>query len=51
VLRCGNLDEARAVVAEDPLVRSGALEATVAPWDLVGLDLRLVDPGLAIGEE
>jgi uncharacterized protein YciI len=49
VLRCGSLAEARAVVAEDPLVTSGAVTATVAPWDLVGIDPRLVDPDLVVG--
>jgi hypothetical protein len=51
VLRCDTLDEARAVVAEDPLVSSGAFTPSIAPWDLVGVDLRLVDADLAIGEE
>jgi uncharacterized protein YciI len=49
VLRCSSLAEARAVVDEDPLVRSGSVTATVAPWDLVGIDLRLVDSDLALG--
>ncbi|WP_344688146.1 hypothetical protein [Blastococcus jejuensis] len=49
VLRCDSLAAARAVVAEDPLVSSGAMTATVTAWDLVGVDLRLVEPDLVVG--
>ncbi|TFV67504.1 UNVERIFIED_ORG: hypothetical protein E4P37_02590 [Bacillus sp. AZ43] len=48
VLRCDSLDEARAVVATDPLVSSGACAATVAPWQLIGVDPRLIDPDLVV---
>ncbi|MGY1836263.1 YciI family protein [Blastococcus sp. SYSU DS0510] len=50
VLRCASLDEARDVVAADPLVTSGACTAAVTPWDLVGVDLRLVDPDLVVDD-
>ena len=46
VVRCGSLEEARSLVAEDPLVVSGTCTAAVVPWHLVGVDLRLVDPDL-----
>jgi uncharacterized protein YciI len=49
VLRCGDLAEAEAVVATDPLVASGACEATVVGWDLVGVNLNAIDPYLASG--
>ncbi|MGY1803818.1 hypothetical protein ACI78T_11110 [Blastococcus sp. SYSU D00922] len=48
VLRCDSLDVARAVVATDPLVASGTVTASVAPWDLVGIDPDLVDPALVV---
>jgi uncharacterized protein YciI len=50
VLRCGSLADARAVVAEDPLVRSGAMTATISGWELLGVDVRLIDPGLVVGD-
>ena len=37
-------------MAEDPLVSSGAVTATVAMWDLVGVDPRLIDPDLVLGD-
>jgi uncharacterized protein YciI len=46
VLRCADLDEARAIVAGDPLVASGADEASVMAWDLVGINLAAIDPDL-----
>ncbi|MCF6746342.1 hypothetical protein E9529_19105 [Blastococcus sp. KM273128] len=50
VLRCGSPAEAQDVVAADPLVASGARTATVTRWDLVGVDLRLVDPDLVVDD-
>lgn len=49
VLRCASLDEARSIVARDPLVASGAATAAVARWDLVGIDLAAIDVDIAIG--
>ena len=49
VLRCGSLADARAITASDPLVSSGAFDASVAAWDLVAIDPRLVDPDLVVG--
>jgi hypothetical protein len=50
VLRCASLDEARSVVATDPLVSSGACTAAIAAWKLVGIDPRLINPALVPGE-
>jgi uncharacterized protein YciI len=46
VLRCSDIDEARAVVATDPLVVAGAAVATVTRWDLVGIDVDAIDDEL-----
>jgi hypothetical protein len=51
VLRCDSLDDARAVVATDPLVASGACAATLARWDLAGIDRRLIDPDLVVVDD
>jgi hypothetical protein len=50
VLRCRSLAKARAVVAGDPLVSSGTVSATVTEWGLVGIDPRVIDPGLALAD-
>jgi hypothetical protein len=49
VLRCASLDEAWAIVAQDPLVTSGAATAAVVRWNVVGIDLAAIDSELAIG--
>ena len=46
VLRCRDIDEARAVVATDPLVAARAVVATVTRWDLVGINLDAIDDDL-----
>ena len=46
VLRCSDIDEARAVVATDPLVVAGAAMATVTRWDLVGINVDAIDDEL-----
>ena len=46
VLRCSEIDEARAVVATDPLVVAGAAMATVTRWDLVGINVDAIDDEL-----
>ncbi|WP_324276797.1 hypothetical protein [Blastococcus brunescens] len=38
------------MVTEDPLVSSGAMTATVLEWELVGVDVRLIDPALVVGD-
>jgi hypothetical protein len=48
VLRCSGVEEAEAIVADDPLVRSGAFRAECIEWRLVGIDLDVVDPGLVV---
>jgi hypothetical protein len=46
VLRCAEKAEADRIVATDPLVTSGAATATVTEWQLVGVNLRAIDPDL-----
>jgi uncharacterized protein YciI len=46
VLRCESVEDAEAVVAEDPLVRAGAARQECVEWRLVGIDPDLVDPEL-----
>ena len=50
VLRCDSLADARDVVADDPLVSSGTVTATVLPWELVGVDLQMIDPAVVVGD-
>jgi hypothetical protein len=50
VLRCTSLDHARSVVATDPLVSSRAFDAAVTAWDLVGVDPRVIEPEILLGE-
>jgi hypothetical protein len=42
LLRCDGPGTADEIVAEDPYVTSGACEAVVTEWDLVGIDSDLV---------
>jgi hypothetical protein len=42
LLSCDSLDTAGEIIAEDPYVTSGACEAVVTEWDLVGLDGDLI---------
>lgn len=46
VLRCTDLAEARALVATDPLVSTGAARPTLTAWDLVGINPAAIDPAL-----
>lgn len=48
VLRCADRAEVDAVVATDPLVTSGAYLPAVVSWDLVGINLGAIDPGLTL---
>src|SRR5437868_2761247 len=50
VVVAGDESEAESLIAADPLVSSGAAAATVVPWDLVAVNLRVVPPELALGE-
>jgi hypothetical protein len=47
VLRCHDTTEATRIVAEDPLVASGACDPFVATWDLVGINTSAIDRHLA----
>jgi uncharacterized protein YciI len=48
VLRCDSMDDARAIVATDPLVTSGQVSATIHGWRLVGVNTDAIDDGLII---
>jgi uncharacterized protein YciI len=43
VLSCESLDEARAIAATDPLIRSHAVRCEVIEWELVGVNPGAVD--------
>jgi uncharacterized protein YciI len=43
VLRCGGLEEAEAIAAEDPLVAHGVVHAECVEWELVGIDSNTID--------
>jgi uncharacterized protein YciI len=48
VVRCASLAEARAYVAADPLVVSGAAQPIVTRWDLVGVNIAAIEDDLII---
>lgn len=43
VLRCGSLEEARAIAGEDPLIVHGVVRAECLEWELVGIDPDAID--------
>jgi uncharacterized protein YciI len=49
ILRCASLAEARAHVAADPLVVSGAAQPIVTRWNLVGVNTAAIEEDLIIG--
>lgn len=51
VLSCGSLDEARAIVATDPLITDAGVTATVTPWELVAVNPAAVSPELVVTPE
>ena len=51
VLSCASLDEARDLVARDPLVSSGCMLADVVEWQLVGVNPTAVEPELLLGPD
>lgn len=48
VLSCGSLDEARAIVATDPLVTEGRAATSITPWELVAINIAAVRPDLVV---
>lgn len=48
VLRVDSLDQARAITAEDPYFKHGCYRPQLVHWDLVGINLRAIDPELAM---
>ena len=46
LLHTGSLDEAERWAARDPFVQGAVYESSVVAWELVGINLRAVDPAL-----
>jgi uncharacterized protein YciI len=43
VLRCADLDEARAIAAEDPFVTTGVMTPLCVEWRLVGINPEAIE--------
>jgi uncharacterized protein YciI len=43
VLRCTEVEEARAIAAGDPLVVNGVVRVRCVEWELVGIDAEAID--------
>ena len=48
LLRCGSIEEARAIVAEDPYVRGQVASPECVEWELVGINPDAIDPDAVI---
>jgi uncharacterized protein YciI len=46
VLSCASLEDARKLVAEDPLVSSSSMRAEIVEWELVGVNPQAIEPSL-----
>jgi uncharacterized protein YciI len=46
LLRCGSIEEAEAVAAEDPYAIYDVDETETVEWQLVGIEPELIDPNL-----
>jgi uncharacterized protein YciI len=46
ILRCDSVERAVEIAAEDPVFAEGVYEPLAAEWDLVGINLHAIDPGL-----
>jgi uncharacterized protein YciI len=44
LLRCGSVEEARAIAAEDPYVRGQVASPECVEWELVGINPDAIDP-------
>jgi uncharacterized protein YciI len=44
VLRCGGIEEARRIAAEDPLVLHGVMRPVCVEWELVGVNPAAIEP-------
>lgn len=47
LLRCGSIEEAEAIAAEDPYAIHGVYATETVEWQLVGIDPELIDSNLA----
>jgi hypothetical protein len=43
VLRCGSLEEAGKIAAEDPFVTNGVMRSVCVEWQLVGINPDAID--------
>jgi uncharacterized protein YciI len=48
VLRCGGLEEARRIAAEDPFVLHDVMRATCVEWELVGVNPEAIDASAVV---
>ncbi|MGH3084330.1 MAG: YciI family protein [Gaiellaceae bacterium] len=46
LLRCGSIEEAEAIAADDPYAIHDVCEAEAVEWQLVGIDPQLIDSKL-----
>jgi uncharacterized protein YciI len=46
LLRCGSIEEAEAIAAEDPYGIHDVYETETVEWQLVGIDPELIDSSL-----
>ena len=44
VLRCGSIEEARAITAKDPFVTNEDMRPVAVEWRLVGINPQVIDP-------
>jgi hypothetical protein len=51
VLRCRDVEEARAIAARDPLVIHGVVRPQFVEWELVGVNPAAIEPSVLIRPE
>jgi uncharacterized protein YciI len=48
LLRCGSIEEARAIAAEDPFVTNDVVRPECVEWELVGVNPDAIDPDAVV---
>jgi uncharacterized protein YciI len=48
VLRCGGIEEARELAAQDPFVAHGVLQPELVEWELVGINPEAIDDAAVV---
>jgi uncharacterized protein YciI len=48
LLRCGGVEEARAIAAEDPFVVQEVVRPECVEWQLVGINPNAIDPSAVV---